>query len=215
MINICLSDPQELFRAGIDYLFDNYKFIKLITSVSNGKEMLPTQQQAVDVYIISSAIADISVVTLIKRILRSDPKAKILILANETNPILARQYLQAGARGYLAKTNSEAQFIEVIKKISADKIVVLPPELIHGYSEETLSNKIATPFESLSNREMDILLLMAKGKSIKEISKLLHLSPKTISTYKGRIYEKLNINTSMELFLLAIKYGLINLENVS
>lgn len=212
MIKIIFVEQQGLLRASIQHLISHYSNLHLIGCFKTGKELLNTLDKPLEVIIIlSTTIQDMSLISLIKKLKRDLPRVKLLILANEPNMILAKQYVSAGADGYITKYISESEFIEILSKIQQSKTVV-PESLAQKLSQQDMSAKDFSPFSALSEREMDILLLMLKGKSIKMVAERLHLSPKTISTYKGRIFEKLHIKSMIELFLLAMEFGFINTE---
>lgn len=215
MINVILVDQQGLFRAGMQHLIARHPEINLIANVETGKELLSAINKQQDtIILLSTNLHDMSMISLIKKLRRDYNRIKLLILANDLNMILAKQYLLAGADGFIIKSVSESQFIDALKKASQNKSV-MPEALAQVLANKGIGDANASPFESLSEREMDILLLMVKGKSIKAISEILHLSPKTISTYKGRIFEKLNVNSMMDVFLLAIEFGLIKSESIA
>lgn len=215
MINIILTDQHDLFRAGMRHLLSCYPDINLRADIATGKELLSILDRRLDlIVLLSTNIQDMSIISLIKKIKRDTSKVKLVILANELNMIIAKQYLIAGADSFIIKNLKEAEFVEVLKKIQQNK-TVLPEKLTQNLAKKNINIHQASPFENLSEREMDILLLLVKGKSIKTISEILHLSPKTISTYKGRIFEKLNATSMINVFLLAIEHGLIRSQNIA
>jgi len=212
LINIILVDQQGLFRAGMQHMISRYSEVHLMANVETGKELLNAIDKQQDtIILLSTNLQDMSMISLIKKLRRNYNRIKLLVLADDLNMILAKQYLLAGADGFIVKTVSEHQFLEALKKLSQNK-PVMPEALAQDLANKSMGDENASPFEALSEREMDILLLMVKGKSIKAISEILHLSPKTISTYKGRIFEKLKVNSMMDVFLLAIEFGLIKSE---
>lgn len=204
-----------LFRAGMYHLLKHSHEVKLLANVKSGKELFNHIEKEKDIIVLlSTNVQDMSLIALIKKLRRDYKRVKILILANHLNIILAKQYLLAGADGFTIKDISESALIDSLKKMNQNK-PVLPEVLAQSLANKSTLPDDGSPFESLSDREMDILLLMVKGKSIKAISEILHLSPKTISTYKGRIFEKLNVSSMMDVFLLAIEFGLIKSESVA
>lgn len=189
--------------------------IHLFANVETGKELLSVLDKKLNlIVLLSTNIQDMSIISLIKKIKRDTSKVKLVILANELNMIIAKQCLIAGADSIIIKTLTEVQFVEALRKIQQNK-TVLPEALAQKLAKKGIDDEGSSPFESLSEREMDILLLLVKGKNIKTISEILHLSPKTISTYKGRIFEKLNATSMINVFLLAIEYGLIQSQNIA
>lgn len=212
LIKIIMVDQQTLFRVGVSHMLKNYPMISMIADATTGKELFSVVKEGqVDIAIISTNIEDMSVASLIKRLKRDTRDLKVLVLSDDLNFIVAKQYLLAGADGFLLKSADEADFVEALQRLNQSK-TVMPEALAQSFAAHKLGNAEASPFDNLSEREMDILLLMVRGKTPKEMSQILHLSPKTISTYKGRIFEKLNVVSMMDVFWLAMEFGLIRAE---
>lgn len=150
-----------------------------------------------------------SLVSLIKKLKRDIDQVKLLVLSNVENLNLAEQYRIAGADGYIAKTVTEEQFVQVLTRIWKNESV-WPNNLVQRHVKQD-----RPLFGMLSRKEMEVLKYMFKGKSIKVISNILCLSPKTISTYKGRIFKKMRMNSMLDLFILGTDSGLIKLANTT
>ncbi len=213
MKNLILLEPQALVRSALANLLEKQNlFDKIIPAVS-GKNLLDNIGQTnASIVIISTTTNDMSIFVLIKKLKRDFPEIKLLILANELSSLLAAKFFNAGANGYIAKTATPEEFLNTLKMLQQNNTGAsesLLQEISQGYG------LYSSPFDKLSEREVDILLQMLKGKSVKEISGILHLSPKTISTYKGRIFEKLDVHSLIAIFVMATEFGFIETQQYS
>lgn len=140
---------------------------------------------------------------VLRRICRRDPSAKVLVFTIHANPLLLERALAIGALGYLSKGSSPKLLVEALQKIRQGKRFVEP----------TLLNALAcspkAPLECLTPREFEIFQLLASGRSVAEIAKLLHLSSKTVGVHQTRILRKLNLPNAVHLTLFAVQCGLI------
>jgi two-component system invasion response regulator UvrY len=212
--NIILIEPQKLVLCGLKYILEKHNICQTIHTVTSGREAMSlATHENIDLMIISTTVDDMSVNALLKKLKRDQPKIVLLILANQLNKVLAKKYLTSGADGYITKKEDETDFINALQKLAQNKRVI--PKSIVADEKDLDIEEEGDPFKRLSEREADILLLMIKGKAVKQISDILNLSPKTISTYKGKIFEKLHVNSLIEVFVLASEFGLLNTQACS
>ncbi|MBN1198644.1 MAG: response regulator transcription factor [Bacteroidales bacterium] len=210
MISILITDDHPIVRQGIRQILTEYSEIALIEEASDGNEML----QKVSNTDFTVVLLDISMpgrngLELLKDLKISSPQTAVLMLSVHPEEQYAIRALKSGAAGYLPKSTLPEELIKAVKKVAAGK----------KYITSSLAEIIATDFDqpddkpvyhSLSDREFEVLCLLASGKSIKEISEELFLSSKTISTYRERILEKLNLKTTADLIRFAIREGLVD-----
>ena len=214
MQNIIIVEPQKLVLCGLKHILDTHNICQTIQTVTSGREAISlAAHENVDLIIISTTVDDMSVNALLKKLKRDQPRILLLILANQLNRVLAKKYLTSGADGYITKREDETNFINALQKIAQNKRVI-PKNIVENESDLELEEE-GNPFNCLSERETDILLFMIKGKAVKQISAILNLSPKTISTYKGKIFEKLHVNSLIEVFVLASEFGLLDTQACS
>jgi DNA-binding NarL/FixJ family response regulator len=146
-----------------------------------------------------------------RRIARLDQGTKVLILsACDTDPFPA-QALRAGAAGYLTKGCTAEELETAIRKVFVGQRYVANPIAQH-LAFKSFDETPACPFEALSNREMQITMMVVNCHRVQEISSNLHLSPKTVNSYRYRIFEKLQVTSDVELALLAARHGMIDLQ---
>ncbi|TXJ10275.1 MAG: response regulator [Acinetobacter sp.] len=209
MISVLVVDDHELVRTGICRMLEDHDEIKVIGQAESGEDAIQlTRQYQPDVVLLDVNMPGIGGVETTRRILQSVPNTHILAvsgLAEEPYPSLL---LKAGAKGYITKGAPLTEMVRAIKKViqggkyfSAD----IAEQLASSY----LSDTPQSPFEALSEREMQVAMMVVNCVSAQEIADKLFVSVKTVNTYRYRIFEKLNIDSDVKLTHLAMRYGLI------
>lgn len=212
-IKIIISDDHQLFRNGIANLLASSPEIEIMARTENGRE---TIEKALhfkpDIVIMDLSLPNINGVEATRILQKELPNTKVLVLTMHTEKNYIKEALEAGAYGYLFKDCTYDQLIEAIntvyegKKYLSNKITEI---LIQDYlsKDENLNMK----GQFLTERESQILKLLAEGKTTREISNLLFISGKTVGTHKRHILEKLKLKSHAELIRYAIKKGIIGL----
>jgi DNA-binding NarL/FixJ family response regulator len=209
VISVLVVDDHELVRTGICRMLEDHDEIKVIGQAESGEDAIQlTRQYQPDVVLLDVNMPGIGGVETTRRILQSVPNTHILAvsgLAEEPYPSLL---LKAGAKGYITKGAPLTEMVRAIKKViqggkyfSAD----IAEQLASSY----LSDTPQSPFEALSEREMQVAMMVVNCVSAQEIADKLFVSVKTVNTYRYRIFEKLNIDSDVKLTHLAMRYGLI------
>lgn len=210
MIKVLLVDDHDLVRLGIKSLLSDIKDIDVIGEASNGEDAVKRAKELKpDVILMDVNMPGIGGLEAIKKVLRNDPQIKILAVTTLGEEPYPSMILQAGANGYLTKGASVDEMVQAIHLVHAGKRY-LSPEVAQALALKHLTDKGGSPFDDLSEREMQVLLMITKGQKVMDISEQLHLSSKTVNTYRYRLFEKLNVNSDVELTHLAIRHGLID-----
>jgi two-component system invasion response regulator UvrY len=215
MINILLVDDHELVRTGIKRLLNDAKGIKVISEASSGEEAIKmVNKPKPDVVLMDVNMPGIGGLEATRRIMQADPSLKVIVVTVHAEEPFPTRLLEAGASGYLTKGCAMDEIITAINKvynggryIGADIAQQIALSMMPGASQ--------SPFDSLSQREMQVMLMVTQGQSVQEISNKLCLSPKTISTYRRRLFEKAGVDNDVELTRLAIRHGMIEREDMS
>ena len=215
MIKVLIIDDQQLVREALKRILAGVRGIQIVGEAAAGKEGIQLGRDLQpDVILLDIDLPDISGLEVARKILRYDRDMKILAVTAKTNDVFPMQLLEMGAHGYLPKGSSAEELEKAIKAvytgqryISADIARQLALQKINSHSKK--SN-----FTSLSAREMEVVLFVVKGMAIKDIAKTLNVSPKTVHSYRGRIFDKLKIKSDVELTLMAIKQGLVSVEDI-
>jgi len=209
MVNVLLVDDHELVRTGIEHLLAGSAAIDVVGVACSGEEAIKMVDALMpDVVLMDVHMPGIGGIEAIRKINKKHPGVKIVVLSALSDGPIPQQLLCEGAQGYLSKSCSVAELIGAVMAV-------------HGggrYLSADVANRLALshlpgtqtgcPFEQLSQREMQIVLLTLQGKDVAEIANLLMISPKTVSTYRYRVYAKLAVKNDVELVRLSLKHQL-------
>jgi two-component system invasion response regulator UvrY len=206
MVNVLLVDDHELVRTGISHLLASSEGIDVACSGEEAIKMVDVLKP--DVVLMDVHMPGIGGIEASRKITMKHPGVKIVALSALSDSPIPLQLMSAGAQGYLSKSCSVAELIGAVmavhggrRYLSADVASELALSRLPG-------SPACSPFERLSQREMQIVLLTLQGKDVAEIAKLLMISPKTVSTYRYRLYGKLGVKNGVELMRLSQKHEL-------
>jgi len=203
-IRILVADDHAVVRRGLRHILDTTPDLGIADEAASGAEVLEKLRAgSFDVLLMDVSMPDTDAVDLIKRIKAQHPRISVLVHSMHAEGPVASRMLKAGASGYITKDSEPEQLLAALRKVAAGGRYIgaeLAEQLAFG-------NGAGRPLhELLSERESQVFFLLASGKSLKAIAKELHLSPKTASTYKTRIMQKLNLQSDAGL----IRYALAN-----
>ncbi|MEN8727624.1 MAG: response regulator transcription factor, partial [Sulfurovum sp.] len=209
MIRIAIADDHEIVRNGLMMLIDQEKDMEVEVQASSCSDLISMlKEKSVDLLILDLNLGDKNGIESIENVSDLFPTLSILVLSTYPEEPYAVQTFKAGASGYLNKTVISSELIKAIRKITAGKKYIsesLAENLAYGFS---LEKSDTDPVELLSKREFEVLSLIASGQAYKEIASKLNLSPKTVSTYRTRILEKLNLTSTAQLLRFAYEHNI-------
>ncbi len=210
MIRLLIADDHKLFRVGLQKMLREAPEIKIVGEARSGEEAITLARElAPNVILMDIAMPGIGGLEATRRITQRDSGMRVVMLTGfEENPY-PLQALKAGAAGYLTKKVDAAELIKAIKRVFLGKRY-LSAEVAQQLAVTRFEAVNEDPFGQLSGREMQIMLMVVNCQKVKEISSNLHLSPKTVNSYRYRIFEKLNVGSDVELALMAVRYGVVN-----
>jgi len=212
VINVLLVDDHDLVRAGIKRILDDVSGMKVIAEARTGEEALRLGRQLKPhVVLMDVKMPGIGGFEATRKLLRIDPDIKVLIVTTCNNDIYPARLLQVGAAGYLTKGSSMNEMIQAIRAVHAGQRYI-SPEIASRLAFRHVTDTDDSPFDALSERELQVMLMITKGTKVQDIAEKLCLSPKTVNSYRYRIFEKLSVNNDVELTLLAIRHGLVEAE---
>lgn len=210
-MKIIIADDHVLIRKGLKEILQQVEGLIVLDEAVNGHELLQkVLKNDYDIIVLDISMPGKSGLDVLKDLRRIKPEIPVLILSVYPEDQYAIRVLKAGASGYLTKDSAPDDLIVAIKKIIRGGKYVslsLAEKLIDGVKSD---GGIKQLHESLSDREFQVMKMLAAGKTVKEISEELYLSPKTISTYRTRIYDKMKFSSKAELTGYAIKNELID-----
>lgn len=211
MIRILLVDDHTLFRTGMRSILERNADLEVVGEAVNGEEAVDfVRDQATDIILLDVNMPGIGGLEATRRILRIDPDAKIIAVTVLSDEPFPNQLLNAGARGYISKGCPADEMFAAIRIVhNGDPYI--SNEVARKLSLSSFNQKgVISPLTKLSGREMQVMMMITEGKSTQVISDALFLSPKTVSTYRHRLYEKLEVSNDVELTHYAIRHGLID-----
>lgn len=210
MLRILIADDHPVFRQGLRQILNEASDMVVTDEVSDGLEVLGrVRVGCCDVVLLDISLPGRNGIDILKQLKKERPKLPVLMLTMHPEEQYAIRALKAGASGYLTKESTPDELITAIRKVSAGG------KYVSSSLAETLAYELGrmdekAPHETLSDREYQIMLLIASGKTVTEIAESLSLSIKTVSTYRSRILEKMRMKNSAELTYYAIKNQLVD-----
>jgi DNA-binding NarL/FixJ family response regulator len=208
MIKVLITDDHPVVRRGIRQILEDEERIGLIHEAGNGKELFDKlKEQEYDVILLDISLPGRSGLDLISQIKKMRPSAAILMLSIHSEEMYAINALKCGASGYLTKSSAPEELVSAIFKVSKGERYI-SSSLADKMADSLLSETEKPLHQLLSAREMEVLNLFAAGKTVVQIASDLSLSPKTISTYRERLLEKLKLHTTADLIRYAIMEGI-------
>lgn len=199
MIKICLADNHPVVHFGVKSYFRDHDEISLIANVGNFlmvRDILLTKD--IDVLVLDLELEGLSSIFEVKSILKTFPKTKIIIFSDLSEQIYAPNSIKAGVSGFISKKEKLETLGQAIIKVNLGKII-LNETVKKNLDLIAKQNKNERLYRKLSNREVEVLRYLSDGKKNNEISKILVLNEKTISTYKLRLLQKLNVTNLVDL----------------
>ncbi|WP_031363752.1 response regulator [Caballeronia sordidicola] len=207
MISILIADDHAIVRSGLKQIIATTADIEVTGEAAQGAEVIEKLRiWRVDLLLLDMTMPGISGVDLIRRVRTEYPALPVLVLSIHNEAQVVARAVRAGATGYVTKDSDPDILLAAIRKLAGGGRFI-DPKLVDVMVFDTHSSD-AAPHEILSDREFQVLHLLAAGKSINAIAEVLVLSAKTISTHKMRLMQKLGIENNAELIRYAIKHGL-------
>lgn len=209
MINVVIVDDHDLIRAGIRYMLSDVSGIKVVGEADNGEDGLKLARElSPDVVLMDIRMPGVGGLEATRKILHYSPDTKVLVITACADDMHPTRLLQIGAFGYLTKDASVDEMIQAIRTVYAGQRYV-NPRVAQQLILKNVKDVERTSFDNLSSRELQIAMMIVKGYKVKDIAEKLNLSPKTVNSYRYRIFSKLKIKGDVELVRLALQYGLI------
>lgn len=210
MIKILIADDHTIVREGLKQIVTNIHDIVVTDEASSGHEVLDkVLKNDYDVIVLDIMMPDINGLDVLKRIKGLKPELPILILSMYPEQQFAIRFIRAGAAGYMTKESASEELIEAIRMVSSGKKYITKT-LAERLAVELETGQDKPPHEKLSDREYQVMCMIASGKTVKQIAAELFLSEHTVRTYRSRILEKMRMKIDTELTQYAIKNNLID-----
>ena len=214
MINILLVDDHDLVRIGIRRLLADVNGIKVVGEAKSGEDAVRLARELKPhVILMDVKMPGIGGLEATRKVLRADPGIKVIAVTVYGEEPFPTRLLQAGAVGYITKGSTLNEMVQAIRTVHAGQ-KYLSPEVAQQLALKHLTDQDDSPFDSLSERELQVMIMITNGQKVQAISDKLCLSPKTVNSYRYRLFEKLGVNSDVELTHLAIRHGMLDTENI-
>ena len=212
MIKVLIADDHAVVRQGLKQILGETSDMTVVGEATTGLEVLEKARSADwDVLVLDITMPGRSGFDILLELRAEKPTRPVLVLSMHAEEQYALRVLKAGAAGYLAKESVPEELIRAIRKVvSGGKYI--SPTLAEKLAYEIGAPSDRLPHEALSDREFQVMRMIAAGKTVSQIAEALSLSVKTVSTYRARVLQKMNLKTNAELIYYAIQHQLIEGE---
>ena len=211
MIKVLIVDDHEIVRTGIGRMIDDEDGFSVVGQASSGEEAVKLAAElAPDVVLMDVQMPGIGGLEATKKIRRNNDEIHVIAITILDGEPFASRFLKAGASGFLTKGCEVSEMLVAIRKVYSGQRYISAEIAQQMALKNYVQEGEDTPFDLLSERELQIMMLVVNCHKVQDISDQLCLSPKTVNSYRYRIFEKLGINSDVELTLLAVRHGMIN-----
>jgi two-component system response regulator NreC len=212
-VRILLADDHTVMRNGLRLLLERQPHLQVVGEAADGRQAVALSESASpDVVIMDIAMPNLNGIEATRQIVNRNPRTAIAILSMHSDESYVIRALKAGARAYLLKDSAEADLLAAVRALTEGKSFFSPAIskiLVEDYMRQLESRGAEDTYELLTNREREILQLLAEGRTNKEVANMLNLSLYTVETHRTHILQKLNLHSVPELILYAVRKGII------
>ena len=209
---VFVADDHAILRDGLATLLAAQSDMEVVGTAGNGREAVAAVLRlAPRVAIIDISMPELDGIEAARQILAGNPEVHVMILSMHAGAQHVFHALEAGVRGYLLKESASREVIDAVRIVQSGRRY-LSPRVAEIVAQGVSDRSAVSPLSSLSQREREILKLVADGHSSARIGVMLHLSPKTVDTYRSRMMQKLHVSDLAGVIKLAIQHGLTSLE---
>jgi two-component system, NarL family, invasion response regulator UvrY len=209
MIRILIADDHPLIRKGLKQIISRESDIEIVCEAANAVEVFEIMNKnKIDVLILDISMPGMSGFEVLDKIKQKCPKLPVLMLSALSEELYALKTLKAGASGFINKESAPEELVKAIRKVFSGGLFV-SPYLAEKLASDFKNGITKQPHEKLSKREFQIMCLIGSGKTVSEIANELFLNVRTISTYRARILDKMNLKNNSEITNFCMKEGFI------
>jgi two-component system response regulator NreC len=202
-----LADDHTIVRQGLKLILSANPDMEIAGEAANGREAVELAQKVKpDVVLMDVAMPELGGIEATRRMVEANPRVRVLVLSMHKEAVYVREILKAGARGYILKDAIDTELLHAVRSVARGDGYISPA--VSGALLSDYRQNVTDPADLLSNREREVLRLIAEGKTNKEIASRLNLSVYTVDSHRAKIMEKLNLHSTGELVRFAIKHGL-------
>lgn len=209
MIRLLLVDDHHLVRSGMLRLLSEEADFEVAAEAATGEDAVRLARELQpDVVLMDINMPGMGGLEATRRVLQNNPRIKVIAVSMYQDEPYPTRLLEAGAMGYLSKDSAADEVVSAVRAVAEGKSYVAA-SIASRLAVSLIKGSGGSPFDTLSQREMQVAMMVTQGRSTQAISDSLCLSPKTVSTYRYRVFEKLDVSNDVELTRMAMRYGML------
>lgn len=213
-IRIVIADDHGIVRTGLRLQLDRNETFEVIGEAADGREAVRLSETlSPDIVIMDIAMPNLNGIEAAAQIVKNQPSVGVIILSMHSDETYIMRTLAAGAKGYLLKENAEVDLYRAVEVVAQGKPFFSPAianTLLEDYMRQMQQRGLRDSYDLLTDREKEILQLLAEGKSNKEVATILNLSTNTVETHRTRMMQKLDLHSAAEIVLYAVRKRIIS-----
>jgi two-component system, NarL family, response regulator NreC len=210
---VLVADDHGVVRKGLQFLLQTDASIEVVGEACDGREAVRlTEQLSPDVVVMDITMPQLNGIDAASQIVKRDPNVGVIMLSMHCDETFLVRALAAGAQGYLLKDCAEADLLQAVRAVANKKLFFSPSitqTLLEDYMRQMQSEGLEDSYDLLTDREKEVLQLLAEGKSNKEAASLLSVSLYTVETHRSRLMQKLNLHSTADIVLYAVRKRII------
>ncbi len=211
-IRVLLIDDYQLLRHGLAMLIDREPGMQVVGEVDSVEEALPRLAALqVEIVVLHLKTAGLAALDITQRLLRVAPQLHVVVMIPLSLDVQPSRMLQAGASAYVTPCITEAEMLWTLHLVHSGQRCISPRIVAH-FERQSELEPVTSPFDQLSERELQIALMLVDHQKVNQISHQLKISNKTVYSYRYRIFSKLHLHSDVELTILAVKHGLTDVH---
>jgi len=207
--SILIVEDHDLVRTGLKNILAGVDGLQLCGEAASGEDAIRMARELQpDIILMDVGLPGMSGLETMERILKAQPEIRVIVLTAHSQPPLPARLLDSGACGYLTKACNASELIEAVRRVASGERYI-GSEISQQLAISLLPGTPQSPFQELTSRELETALMLMQGMKAQSIAERLNVSPKTVSTYKYRIYDKVGVRNEVELLHQGLRYGLV------
>jgi two-component system, NarL family, response regulator NreC len=214
MIRILVADDHGIIRAGLKLLLEKDEEFQVAGEAADGREAVRLAAELEpDIVLIDIGMPQLNGIDATIQILRENPKIAVIILSMHADESYVMRALNAGAKGYLLKDSADDDLLKAVRTVAEGRPFfspVIAKTLLEDYVRLMREHRVQDSYELLTEREKEVLQLLAEGKSNKEVAAVLGLSPYTVESHRNNLMQKLNLHNTADIVLYAVRKAIIS-----
>jgi DNA-binding NarL/FixJ family response regulator len=212
-LRLLLGDDHAMLRHGLKKILEDRHDWRVVAEAGNGRDAVrEATTLKPDIAVLDIGMPLLNGLEATRQIIRNAPSVRVLILSMHSDQAYVSQAVQAGAKGYVLKESAATELVDAISALASGKSFFSPPVaqvVFDDYTRRLTAKGIMDPYDALSEREREVLQLVAEGRSSKEIGELLSISPATVETHRSHLLQKLGLHNTVEVVRYAARRGIV------